>query len=306
MRHSPVTPAKGSVAASASVRARRPGPAPRPRVVDVCAALAGLGCGVTVGTVIIGEDRGSLAAAGGLFTAAGRLTGFTGAYLMLIMVVLAARLPWLEASVGQDRLVRWHRQVAPWAFGLIAAHVVLITLGYAQAAKAGVLRQLWVFVRSYPDLLAAIAGFGLLVMAGVTSIRIVRRRLDTRPGGSSTSMFTSGSRSRSPTRSSPASHSSATRSPGRSGSSSGPPRPGWSSSSGSPSRSGGASGIGCGSSRSAKRRQAWSRSSARAGGWIAWRFREASSSSGASSLGTCGGRRTRTRCPHCHSLPTSA
>ena len=34
------------------------------------------------------------------------------------------------------------------------------------------LRQLWVFVTSYPDLLAAIAGFGLLVMAGVTSITI--------------------------------------------------------------------------------------------------------------------------------------
>ena len=55
--------------------------------------------------------------------------------------------------------------------------MVLITLGYAQAAQVGVLRQLWVFVTSYPDLLAAIAGFGLLVMAGVTSIRLVRRRL---------------------------------------------------------------------------------------------------------------------------------
>ena len=72
MRHSPVTPAKGAGAGPASVRARRPGPAPRPRVVDLCAALAGLGFGVTVGTAIIGEDRGSLAAPGGLFTAEGR------------------------------------------------------------------------------------------------------------------------------------------------------------------------------------------------------------------------------------------
>jgi hypothetical protein len=137
MRHSPVSPANGAGAGSATVRAHRPGPAPRPRVVDACAALAGVGFGVIVGTVILGEDRGSLAAPGGLLTAAGRLAGFTGAYLMLIMVVLVARLPWLEVSVGQDRLVSWHRQVAPWAFGLIAAHVALITLGYAQAAKAG-------------------------------------------------------------------------------------------------------------------------------------------------------------------------
>jgi predicted ferric reductase len=173
----PVTDAKGAGAGAASVRTRRPGPAPRPGFVTGCAALAGLGFGVAVGTVVIGESRGSLAAPGGLLTAAGRLAGFTGAYLMLIMVVLAARLPWLEVSVGQDRLIGWHRRVAPWAFGLIAAHVGLITLGYAQAAQVGVLRQLWVFVTSYPDLLAAIAGFGLLVMAGVTSIRLARRRL---------------------------------------------------------------------------------------------------------------------------------
>jgi predicted ferric reductase len=139
--------------------------------------MAGLGFGVAVGAVVIGESRGSLAAPGGLLTAVGRLAGFTGAYLMLIMVVLVARLPWLERSVGQDQLVRWHRQVAPWALGLITAHVVLITLGYAQAARVGALRQLWVFVTSYPDLLAAFAGFGLLVLAAVTSIRIARRRL---------------------------------------------------------------------------------------------------------------------------------
>jgi len=172
-----MTRAKRAGAGPAPVRAGKPGPVPRPGFVTGCAALAGLGFGVTVGTVIISESRGSLAAPGGLLTAEGRLAGFTGAYLMLIMVVLVARLPWLEASAGQDQLIRWHRRVAPWAVGLIIAHVVLITLGYAQAAQVGVLRQLWVFVTSYPDLLAAIAGFGLLVMAAVTSIRFARRRL---------------------------------------------------------------------------------------------------------------------------------
>ena len=96
---------------------------------------------------------------------------------MLIMVVLIARLPWLESSVGQDRLVRWHRQLAPWAIGLITAHVVLITLGYAQASSTGLLHELWVLVTSYRDMLAATVGFGLLIMAGISSYRHVRRRL---------------------------------------------------------------------------------------------------------------------------------
>src|SRR5487761_1115395 len=155
----------------------RPGPAPMPWVADACAALAGLGFGVVLALVITGETRGSLAAPGGVLIACGRLAGFTGAYLMLVMVVLIARLPWLERTVGQDRLLRWHRRVGPWALVLITAHVVLITLGYAQLAKVGALRQLWVFVTSYPDILAAAVGFGLLIMAGVSSIRIARRHL---------------------------------------------------------------------------------------------------------------------------------
>jgi predicted ferric reductase len=130
-----------------------------------------------VAAVITGESRGSLAAPGGLLIAGGRFAGFAGAYLMLIMVMLVARLPWLERSVGQDQLVRWHRRVSPWALGLIAAHVALIALGYAQAARSGTLAGLWVLVWSYPDILAAMAGLGLLVLAGFTSWRIVRRRL---------------------------------------------------------------------------------------------------------------------------------
>jgi predicted ferric reductase len=143
----------------------------------VFAALAGLGFGVSLALVIAGETRGSLAAPGGWLIAAGRLFGFTGAYLMLVMVVLIARLPWLERAVGQDRLVGWHRRIGPWPLVLIALHVGFVTLGYAQLAKVGPLRQLWIFLTSYPDLLAATAAFGLLIVAGVTSINIARRRL---------------------------------------------------------------------------------------------------------------------------------
>jgi predicted ferric reductase len=152
-------------------------PVNRRAIVDACAALAGLGFGAVLAAVILGESRGSLAAPGGLLSAAGRLAGFTGAYLMLIMVVLVARLPWLEHSAGQDQLVRWHRQVAPWAFALITAHVVLIVLGYAQAARAGTWHELWVLLMSYRDILAATVGFGLLIMAGVSSYRHIRRKL---------------------------------------------------------------------------------------------------------------------------------
>jgi predicted ferric reductase len=145
--------------------------------VDACAALAGIGFGAVVASVLTNESHGALAAPGGLLTAVGRLAAFTGAYLMLIMVVLVARLPWLERSVGQDQLIRWHRKIAPWAIGLITTHVVAIILGYAAADRSSLVHEVWVLIRSYRDILAAAVGFGLLVLAGITSYRAVRRRL---------------------------------------------------------------------------------------------------------------------------------
>ncbi len=156
---------------------RRSGHAPKPWFGDAFLALGGLGMGMTLALVITGESRGSLAAPGGLLIAGGRLAGFTGTYLMLVIVLLVGRLPWLERSVGQDRLVQWHRWIAPWALGLIGLHVVLITLGYAQLDKSGALHQFWQFLTSYPDILAAAVAFGLLVMGGATSIRMARSRL---------------------------------------------------------------------------------------------------------------------------------
>jgi predicted ferric reductase len=156
---------------------RTPAPAPRPWFVDACAAVAGIGFGAVVASVITSETHGSLAAPGGSVTALGRLAAFTGTYLILIMVVLIARLPWLERTVGQDQLIRWHRRISPWAIGLITAHVVLITLGYAEAAKSSALGEAWLLLRSYRDILAAAVGFGLVLLAAITSYRAVRRRM---------------------------------------------------------------------------------------------------------------------------------
>lgn len=156
---------------------RRPGHAPRPWMGRLFAWLVGLGFVAVVLLDLSGETRGSLSAPGGWLIAGGRLAAFTGTYLMLVMLVLIARIPWLERAVGQHRLLTWHRRIGPWPVVLIAVHVTLITLGYAALARTGALHQFWVFLSSYPNLLAATVGFGLLVMAASTSIKIARRRM---------------------------------------------------------------------------------------------------------------------------------
>jgi hypothetical protein len=99
-------------------------------VPTVLIGLAGLGFGITVGLALTAQSVGSLDAPGGVASAFGRFAGLTGTYLMLILVLLIGRLPILERVVGQVRLVRWHRLIAPWALSLILAHAVLITRNF--------------------------------------------------------------------------------------------------------------------------------------------------------------------------------
>jgi predicted ferric reductase len=146
-------------------------------VVDVLAAAAGVGLGITIGLAATAETAGSLGAPGGIATALGRLTGLLAAYAMVIVVLLVARVPPLERAIGQDRLVAWHRKLGPWPLYLLLAHGLLITVGYAQLAKTGVLHEFGRLLSTYPGILAATAGAAFLFAAGVSSYRLARKRM---------------------------------------------------------------------------------------------------------------------------------
>lgn len=155
---------------------RRPAPA-SPGRANAVAGLAGVGLAVTVLLTLSTERISSLANRGEAVIAAGRLTGMVAAYSMIVMVLLVARLPVIERVTGHDRLVAWHRRLGPWPLYLVTAHGALITIGYAMQARTGLAAQLWALLTTYPGVLAGTAAFGLLIAAGVSSYRRVRRRL---------------------------------------------------------------------------------------------------------------------------------
>jgi predicted ferric reductase len=156
-------------------RRRRP-PRGHAAVVDVLAACAGVGLGITIALGISAQSLQSVSTLPGALTALGRMAGLLSAYAMLITVALSARIGPLERAIGQDRLIQWHRRLGPWGLYLLLAHVVLIVLGYAALANTGILAQVWDLVVTYPGMLAAAASAVLLGMAGVTSYKRARRR----------------------------------------------------------------------------------------------------------------------------------
>ncbi|MFC7277691.1 ferric reductase-like transmembrane domain-containing protein [Paractinoplanes rhizophilus] len=150
---------------------RRHQPPPRRRPRGILAWAAVLSVAVTAGLWLAG---------GGFrdepMTAAGRLTGLIASDLLLLQVLLMARIPWAERGFGQDALARAHRLTGFTSFWLMAAHIVLITVGYARTGADSLVHTAWDLVANYPGMLLATAGTFLLVVVVVLSMRAARRR----------------------------------------------------------------------------------------------------------------------------------
>ncbi|MGH9058621.1 MAG: ferric reductase-like transmembrane domain-containing protein, partial [Acidimicrobiales bacterium] len=110
-------------------------------------------------------------------TAAGRVTGLVGTYLVVIEVLLMGRVPWLDRLIGMDRLAVWHRRNGEYSIGLLVAHAALTIWGYGVTAHAGLVSETKVVVFTYTDMLAATVGLALLVLVGLISARGLRRRV---------------------------------------------------------------------------------------------------------------------------------
>ena len=120
---------------------------------------------------------GSVRGLGGWLTAAGRVTGLVGTYLIVVGVALMGRIAWLDRLIGMDRLAVWHRRIGQYSVSLLVAHAVLIIWGYAVSAHAGIVAETSSVVLSYTDMLAATVGLALMVAIGVVSARAVRRKV---------------------------------------------------------------------------------------------------------------------------------
>jgi predicted ferric reductase len=114
---------------------------------------------------------------GDWLTNAGRITGLLAGYLLAWLLILMARTPLLEHHVGADVLARWHARAGRYTVGLVVAHGLLVTWGYAVLAHTGVVRQASTLLLSYPDVLMATVGGLLLVGVGVVSARAARARM---------------------------------------------------------------------------------------------------------------------------------
>ncbi|CAM5659649.1 ferredoxin reductase family protein [Streptomyces chartreusis] len=111
----------------------------------------------------------------GVLTVA-KFFGLHAALLMLFQLLLVARLPWLDRRIGMDRLTVWHRWVGFTLLWTILTHATLVVLGYATLDDTS-MGKTFVALSGVPASLLGMLAAALVVVIGVISTRVLRRRL---------------------------------------------------------------------------------------------------------------------------------
>ncbi len=150
-----------------------------PNALSFYAALLaiGLGLGLVLGLPLVDGTWSEVHLQGGAYMFLGSLTGLVGTYLAIVMVILASRAPALERMLGQDGVIHWHRQLAPWTILLITAHAILLTFAYAQTAHQGAWAEFGSILRTFPNMVTATVALGIMLLIGLVSIRQIRTRI---------------------------------------------------------------------------------------------------------------------------------
>lgn len=113
--------------------------------------------------------------------AAGQLTGLVATDLLLIQLLLAARLPWVDRVYGMDRGLKAHRVLGRVTVPLLLVHAGALVFGYAAQERLSPvtawLVEPWHMLHGVPNMLTAFLSLALLVVVAFTSVRLARARL---------------------------------------------------------------------------------------------------------------------------------
>jgi predicted ferric reductase len=145
--------------------------------VDWAAWFLGIGLGLTLALQVTTMRWSDISSVYSAIASLSRVAGLVGTYFAIVGIFLVARIPWVERGVGHDRLVTWHRKLGPWSLYLMGAHVLFIVLSFAGQDNVMLAVELWRMLNSFEWMWPALAGFVLMVMAGVTSYKKARAKM---------------------------------------------------------------------------------------------------------------------------------
>lgn len=136
-----------------------------------------LGTLAVIGFWWIGTPASTGSTPGGAITSLGELAGLVSSFLVCWQLLLVGRVPWFERAVGLDRLVSWHRSLGTSVILLVLAHVALMITGGMLLDQLTPWSEFFSILRTQPEMLSAVVGTALFFIVGLSSARLLRRRL---------------------------------------------------------------------------------------------------------------------------------
>ncbi len=110
-------------------------------------------------------------------TGLGIITGLVGTDLLLVMLILAARIPLLDRTFGHDKVLAVHSKLGKPVFYLISAHMVLLLIGYGISEGLNPFAEIFSMIDTGSDMLITWAGYGFLILVIVSSLVVARKKL---------------------------------------------------------------------------------------------------------------------------------
>ncbi|MBC7723968.1 MAG: ferric reductase-like transmembrane domain-containing protein [Burkholderiaceae bacterium] len=161
---------------TAATRTRARNGRRRANAGDLLVVLSWTSVAVAISLYLAYGGAADFTSLSGIVSGIGIIGGLIGTDLILVMLVLAARLPFIDRTVGQDRAIAVHRSLGKPALYFLLAHGVLLTLGYGISAGLDPVAETISLFSTVADMPLAYLGLGLLIMVVVTSLVAVRRR----------------------------------------------------------------------------------------------------------------------------------
>lgn len=154
----------------------------RARRADLLESAAVLSVVVVVVAFLARGGAAHLGTTATMLIAAGQLLGLVATDLLLIQMLLAARLPWVDRVYGLDRALKAHRVLGRITLPMLLLHAMALTAGYAVqsglSAATGWFVEPWRLLHgAVPDMVTATVSLVLMTLVAVTSVRAARNKM---------------------------------------------------------------------------------------------------------------------------------
>ncbi len=143
---------------------------------DLLTVLAWVSVAMAVALWLADGGMNKITSVGALLTAAGIVTGLVATDLMVLMLLLAARIPFVDRAFGHDHAVAVHSKLGKWVLYGLLLHGWFLLCGYAARDGLGLTSEAGALL-TVSDLVLGVCSLGILGAVAISSIIAVKKSM---------------------------------------------------------------------------------------------------------------------------------